>query len=105
MTRRADPVRGAIAALEARLGDALRVDSCDAEPWCSATFAGTRLRLAFTLSGPDADRLLDGIEDAEIPLPGHFVADLAIDDIVRSKDEKGRTTVTCTVTLLALEAD
>ena len=105
MSRRADPVRGAIAALRARLGEGLRVDASEAEPWYSATFGGTRISLAVTLPGPDAERLLDGIEEAEMPLPGHFVADLAVADRRHSDDEEGRTTVTCTITLLAVEAD
>ena len=37
-----------------------------------------RLRIPGPEAGAIASRLLDGLEDAEMPIPGHFVADIAL---------------------------
>ena len=50
--------------------------------WQSLTFTGEQHMIRLRISGPDAaalaSRLLDGLEDAEMPIPGHFVADIAL---------------------------
>lgn len=68
--RRSDPYRALLRALAERY-PALVVDSGGSEPWASATFTGAR----HVLRGRGAD--LNGIEDDEFDLPGHFVADIA----------------------------
>lgn len=50
--------------------------------WRSLTFEGERHMIGLRIPGPDADRvatrLLDGLEEAEIPIPGHALADIAV---------------------------
>lgn len=50
--------------------------------WCSLTFSGERHELELRLAGPEsaqaANRLADGLEDAEFDLPGIVVADIAL---------------------------
>jgi hypothetical protein len=50
--------------------------------WASATFTGTRHRIAFRLEGANAsaaaDALLNGIEEREFALRGHILADIAL---------------------------
>jgi hypothetical protein len=50
--------------------------------WQSLTFTGEQHMIRLRIPGPDAaalaSRLLDGLEDAQIPIPGHFVADIAL---------------------------
>jgi hypothetical protein len=61
-------------------------------PWCSATFIGAQhrltLRLADDAEGTRAGTLAAALPDAEFALPGHIVADLAV-DAVRSDGEGG----------------
>lgn len=49
--------------------------------WRSLTFEGERHVIGLRLPAPDADvvatRLLDGLEEAEIPIPGHALVDIA----------------------------
>ncbi len=51
-------------------------------PWSSATFDGARHRLALRLDGADgavrAGRLCAALGDAELPMRGAFVADIAV---------------------------
>jgi hypothetical protein len=50
--------------------------------WQSLTFVGERHEIRFRIPGPDsklaAARLLDGLEDAELEVWGHFVADISL---------------------------
>jgi hypothetical protein len=52
--------------------------------WQSLTFVGERHEIRFRIPGPDskltAARLLDGLEDAELEVWGHFVADITLAD-------------------------
>ena len=52
--------------------------------WQSLTFVGERHQIRFRIAGPDskvtAERLLDGLEDAELEVWGHFVADISLAD-------------------------
>jgi len=53
--------------------------------WASATFSGTRHRFECWLE-PTGRQWLEGIEERDIPLVGHFLADIAICDESRSDD-------------------
>ncbi len=59
-------------------------------PWASATFQGTRHLIELRLSGPDAraraTRLADALPRAEFTLPGHIVADIAVDRLAPVPD-------------------
>ena len=73
--RRADPHRALIRVLTERF-PGLLVLASRSQPWTSVTFTGARHEL--TCEGaPD----LTGIEEAELALPGHIVADI---DVTRS---------------------
>ena len=58
------------------LSDARSVD------WQSLTFTGERHMLSLRVLGPDAGaavaRLTGGLEDADFPMPGQFVADIIV---------------------------
>lgn len=53
-------------------------------PWCSATFVGAQHRLTLVLNGADAAargaRIAESLPEAQFCIPGHIVADLAVDD-------------------------
>ncbi|HYZ47786.1 MAG TPA: hypothetical protein VE567_02715 [Sphingomonas sp.] len=70
--RPADPHRALIRAL-ARHFPGLLVLASRTEPWASITFTGTR-HILTCADGIDLAR----IEDAELPLPGHFAADVRV---------------------------
>ncbi|MFD1610920.1 hypothetical protein ACFSCW_03805 [Sphingomonas tabacisoli] len=70
--RRADPHRALIRVLTARY-PGLLVLASRSEPWASVTFTGARHEL--TCQGaPDPT----GIDEAELALPGHIVADVQV---------------------------
>lgn len=74
-----------VTALLALAGDGASLETATLRPWCSATFIGAQHRLTLRLAGADAlrraDRLANGLPEAELSLPGHIVADLAVDGI------------------------
>jgi hypothetical protein len=63
---------------------ALIVEELTAHDWASATFQGALHRLDLRLEGPDdlvaqaCARLHAGLPTRDIPLPGHFVAEIAL---------------------------
>lgn len=48
--------------------------------WASATFTGARIRYAVEGSGTDAARWLGTLPDADLPVRGHCVAEIAVLD-------------------------
>lgn len=64
----------------------------DWERWASATFVGARHRLALSLAaGEGSERWLAGLDEAEVELRGHLLADLVVTGAERSG---GRIAVT-----------
>lgn len=62
--------------------DRICLIDCTSVDWQSLTFIGERHELTLRVLGPQADaisaRLTDGLEDAQLPLRGHIVADIAL---------------------------
>ena len=81
-----------------------RPERIRSRPWTSATFAGVRHDLVFRVEGAsaeeEADRVLDGLEDAEFDLRGHILADIAL--VSRSSDPSGPS-VTIAIEALTVE--
>ncbi len=77
MSRRPEGHRALIAAIERRYGalDKLVITS---RPWASATFTGARHVLCFEMGMEEGAALVEGIAEADLPLLGHFVADIAV---------------------------
>lgn len=78
-----NPLHGALLrAIRKVAGQTPIIESLSGRTWASATFAGEKLRLAIRLEGDDpvtaADRLVLLLGEAELPMPGHIVADLAL---------------------------
>lgn len=78
-----DPLPRLLAQLLERAGTPVTVDRAASRPWASALFQGRRHVVALTLAGPDAAErratFIEGIEEAEWNLTGHFVADISVD--------------------------
>lgn len=67
-----------IAAFAARLG-AVDIVSLTATPWHSATFSGTRHAITLAArNAPNVYVFAREIAETDIPLPGGFVADVAV---------------------------
>ena len=51
--------------------------------WQSLTFIGEQHRIRLRIPAPDASevaaRLVNGLANCELPIPGHVVADIAVD--------------------------
>lgn len=68
-------------------GPALVIEDFESEPWASLTFTGMRHRLAIRLEGAPAmveagrARLLALLDDPDIPVPGHFLAEFALQEL------------------------
>ena len=58
------------------------IEEARSRSWASATFTGVRHALTLRLDSPDAaaaaDLFLDGIEEREFDLRGHYLADIAV---------------------------
>ncbi len=60
---------------------AMVVETTSSHNWASATFSGQRHRLELRFDGGDVakiDRLVAALGTAELVLPGHIVADIAL---------------------------
>lgn len=59
-------------------------------PWCSATFLGAQHRLTLRIDGEGAlaraSMLADQLPEADLPIRGHIVADLAVDALREGMD-------------------
>lgn len=83
-----------------RDGVELTVSAWRCERWASATFIGAQHRVTLSAApGAALDAWIAALADADLPLRGHLVADLAILAVVRS-DER----VELTVEALTVEA-
>lgn len=70
----------AILAHAARSGLAARLVEVDQRDWASATFTGLRQRiLLMVASATELEGWLAALPEAEFDIPGHLVADLAVD--------------------------
>lgn len=81
MTRQPDPQRRLFRALVADAdgrGVAIRMTAVRERPWSSATFVGCRLTIELAIAGGDVRGWLAALPDADLPLPGRFVADLVV---------------------------
>ena len=47
-------------------------------PWSSATFTGVWLAIVLAIDGADSAAWLAALPEAELPVPGRLVADLAV---------------------------
>jgi len=79
-----------VAALLALAGEAVRIDDGGFRPWCSATFLGAQHRMTLCITGKDArtraDQLARDLPEAELAIPGHIVADVAVDAVAPQDD-------------------
>ncbi|MBO9670925.1 MAG: hypothetical protein J7485_10445 [Sphingobium sp.] len=79
-----------IAALLALAGEAARIDDASFRPWCSATFLGAQHRITLRIAGKDThartDQLARNLPEAELVIPGHIVADVAVDAVTPQDD-------------------
>lgn len=87
----------------------LTVEDFSAEPWASLTFTGMRHGLQLRLEGP-----MDAVEGAlarlhtlaaapDLPLPGHFLADMALGEASGEIRADGSMVLTIDVQALTIE--
>jgi hypothetical protein len=62
--------------------DRILLTDVESVDWQSLTFTGERHQIRLRIVGPDseqvAERMCDGLEDAEFSIPGIIVADIAV---------------------------
>lgn len=70
--------------------DRILLSSFRSVDWHSLTLKGERHRISLRISAPDANivagRLLDDLEEAEIPIPGHALANTSVQRQATSAD-------------------
>ena len=78
------------AALIAKAGGQAGVAQAGFRPWCSATFIGAQHRMTLRFAGPDAlaraTEFAAALPEADLPLPGHIVADATVDALNEADD-------------------
>jgi hypothetical protein len=86
---RRDPLGRLLAQLIQRAGRHAVIAHSSSRPWASATFVGAQHRIIMQFSGAPEDRadiaacadaFAHALTDAEFSIPGHIVADLAVDE-------------------------
>lgn len=79
-----DPLPRLLAQISARFGGHCTVLRAASRPWASALFEGRRHMIVLAIEGANAparcDAFAHGLAQAEWTLPGHFVADIVVDD-------------------------
>lgn len=81
MLHRPNPAARLLRALAADArgyGLTLRPVSDDTIPWASATFVGVRLSVHLAVTGGDPAAWLAALPEADLPVPGHLVADCVV---------------------------
>jgi hypothetical protein len=72
-------------------GDRILLTHWVSTDWRSVTFSGERHQAGFRLTGPDALALArqwtGGIEEADLPLGRHFVAEIALSQPLALQDD------------------
>lgn len=54
--------------------------------WASATFIGACHRLTLSVEGPGIEGWIAALDEVDLPLRGHLVADVAVTTITRTGD-------------------
>lgn len=54
--------------------------------WASATFVGAQHQIAVTVAGAGLDDWIDGLDEVDLRLRGHLVADVVVTTISRTVD-------------------
>ncbi|MCW6535862.1 hypothetical protein [Sphingomonas lycopersici] len=75
----------ALTAAASRAGASIAIGAGRATDWQSATFAGQRHEITVEgETGPALDRWLETLAEADLPLAGHLVADIAVASLARN---------------------
>lgn len=90
-----------LAVTAAHAGCSINVTANDWRRWASATFTGARHRLSLAGSPSAAfETWLARLGDADVPMPGHLVADLTVAAVRRAPER-----VEVDLEVLTVEAD
>mgnify|MGYP001115434817 CR=1 FL=1 len=87
----------------------LVVELFESEPWASLTFRGMRHQIESRIDGPEASvrqaraRLVDRLQEPELSVPGHFVADAALSDTGCDVDADGTMSLCLRLQTLTIE--
>ena len=78
------------AALLGLAGEEASMEAASLRPWCSATFVGAQHQLTLCMIGEDAleraRALAARLGEANLPIKGHIVADVAVDAVRQGDD-------------------
>jgi len=82
MSRAAASLLRALLARKPDARDRILLTDCHSTDWQSLTFVGERHEMTLRIVGSDAQQIYEAItgnlSEAEFPLPGHVVADVAV---------------------------
>jgi hypothetical protein len=67
-----------------RCGLSLSWHATESRRWASATFVGACHRMALAIEGAGTDAWIAGLDEVDVPLRGHLVADLIVATVVRT---------------------
>ena len=82
--RQSDPLSRLLTQVIERAGQPARIERATSRPWNSALFQGRRHVILLHIGGASAAarraHFTQGLGEVEWTLPGHFVADIVVDD-------------------------
>ncbi|WP_336958671.1 hypothetical protein [Sphingobium aquiterrae] len=107
MAIRRNPHSRLLHALLAMAGADASIAQARSEPWASITFQGARHLLSLRLCGTDAHRraadMAEALPEAEFRIPGHIVADIAVDERSLGYEEDGTPWAMLELSALTIE--
>jgi hypothetical protein len=106
MSSAASALLRALIARAAVARDRILLTEAQSSDWRSLTFTGERHHIDLRVTGPDAwraaERMCDGLEDAEFSIPGVIVADIGV---LRRPEVAADGSVTVTIESLTVSED
>jgi len=71
----------------ARCGITLTWHAVVSRRWASATFVGAQHRIALTIAGAGLDAWIGELDEVDLQIRGHLVADVVVTTITRTADQ------------------
>lgn len=107
MTIRRNPHSRLLRILLIAAGPDAAIAKASTEPWASITFQGARHLISLRFFGPDAHQaataMAGTLPDVPFTIPGHIVADAAVDERVLAHEADGTPSATLDLSILTIE--
>ncbi|MDF0542049.1 hypothetical protein PX699_06825 [Sphingobium sp. H39-3-25] len=107
MTIRRNPHSRLLRILLIAAGPDAAIARASTEPWASITFQGARHLISLRFFGPESHRAANAMADRlpkqDFAIPGHIVADVAVDERLLDHEPDGTPSATLELSILTIE--